>query len=250
MEWQPDKITWFLDGVPYFTATPADSFLQGKQWVFNHPFFVLLNVAVGGNFGGAVGPDTTFPNQTLVDYVRLYQAKPILTKFTASFTDSFAGWQKVTIPFTAFKGDDGTTPDLAKIASMSFLVPGGMRSPVLLDQVRLTCPSAVTVTSTADSGAGSLRKALGSVCVDGTIRFAPALAGQTITNLSALTIGKNVTIDGADAPGLAISGGGRCGSSRSAPPPPRRSRAWSSRTATASSLRAVCSITASSPSTT
>ena len=169
---------------------------------------MLLNVAVGGNFGGAVGPDTTFPNQTLVDYVRLYQAKPTLTKFTASFTDSFAGWQKVTIPFTAFKGDDGTTPDLAKIASMSFLVPGGMRSPVLLDQVRLTCPSDVTVTSTADSGAGSLRKALGSVCVDGTIHFAPALAGQTITNLSALTIGKNVTIDGADAPGLAISGGG------------------------------------------
>jgi hypothetical protein len=142
VEWQPDKITWFLDGAPYFTATPADSFLQGKQWVFNHPFFVLLNVAVGGNFGGAVGPDTTFPNQTLVDYVRLYQAKPVSAKFVASFSDSFTGWQKVTIPFTAFKGDDGTTPDLAKIASMSFLVPGGMRSPVLLDQVRLTCPSA------------------------------------------------------------------------------------------------------------
>ena len=56
-----------------------------------------------------------------------------------------------------------------------------MRSPVLLDQMRLTCPSDVTVTSTADSGAGSLRKALGSVCAGGTIRFAPALAGQTIT---------------------------------------------------------------------
>ena len=63
------------------------------------------------------------------------------------------------------------------------------------------------VTSTADSGAGSLRKALGSVCVGGTMRFAPALAGQTITNLSALTIGKNVTIDGAGAAGLTISGG-------------------------------------------
>ena len=66
--------------MPYFTATPGDAFLQGKQWVFNHPFFMLLNVAVGGNFGGAVGPDTTFPHQTLVDYVRLYQAKPVETK--------------------------------------------------------------------------------------------------------------------------------------------------------------------------
>jgi beta-glucanase (GH16 family) len=208
VEWQPDKITFTLDGVPYFTATPNDPFLAGKQWVYNHPFYMLLNVAVGGNFGGPVDPDTTFPQTTLVDYVRLYQAKPIPAKFVASFSDSFAGWQKVTLPFTAFKGNDGTTPDLAKIASMSFLVPGGMRSPVLLDQVRLTCSSDVTVTSTADSGAGSLRKALGSVCVGGTIHFAPALAGQTITNLSALALGKNVTIDGAAAPGLAISGGG------------------------------------------
>jgi beta-glucanase (GH16 family) len=61
VEWQPDKITWFFDGAPYFTATPSDPFLQGKQWVFNHPFFLLLNVAVGGNFGGAVSPDTVFP---------------------------------------------------------------------------------------------------------------------------------------------------------------------------------------------
>jgi hypothetical protein len=91
---------------------------------------------------------------------------------------------------------------------MTFQVPGGMRSPVRLDQIRLTCSSNVTVTSTADSGAGSLRKALGSVCAGGTIHFAPALAGQTITNLTALSIGKDVTIDGAAAPGLAISGGG------------------------------------------
>ena len=71
-----------IDGIPYFTATPNDAFLQGKQWVFNHPFFLLLNVAVGGNFGGPVGPDTIFPQTTLVDYVRLYQAKPSLVTFT------------------------------------------------------------------------------------------------------------------------------------------------------------------------
>jgi len=208
VEWQPDKITFALDGVPYFTATPNDPFLQGKQWVYNHPFYMLLNVAVGGNFGGPVGSDTTFPQTTLVDYVRLYQAKPTPAKFVASFSDSFSGWQKVTLPFTGFLGDNGTTPDLTRIQSMSLLVPGGMRSPVLLDQVRLACSSDVLVTSTADSGAGSLRKALGSVCVGGTIHFAPALAGQTITNLTPLTLGKNVTIDGAASPGLAISGGG------------------------------------------
>ena len=77
VEWQPDKIVWYIDGIPYHQATPGDPFLQGKQWVFNHPFFMLLNVAVGGNFGGYVGPDTTFPQATLVDYVRLYQARPL-----------------------------------------------------------------------------------------------------------------------------------------------------------------------------
>lgn len=208
VEWQPDKIVWYLDGMPYFTATPDDAFLQGKQWVFNHPFYMLLNVAVGGNFGGAVGPDTTFPQQTLVDYVRLYQARPSLVQFRATFRDSFPGWNKVTIPFSAFHGAQGKTLDRAAVQRLGFVVPAGLRSPVLLDQVRLTCADDVTVTSTADGGAGSLRKALGSVCAGGTIHFAPALAGAKITNLSALTIGKNVTIDGADAPGLAISGNG------------------------------------------
>ena len=207
VQWQPDKIVWTVDGVPYFTATPNDPFLQGKTWVFNHPFYLLLNVAVGGNFAGAVGPDTTFPQSTLVDYVRVYQGKPVAEKFTASFTDSFTGWQKVSLPFSAFVSDDGSTLDISRVHSMSFLVPGGMSQPVMLDQIRLTCSSDVTVTSAADSGAGSLRKALASVCLDGTVHFSPALAGQTITLLSGpLTLGKNVTIDGSAAPGLIISG--------------------------------------------
>jgi beta-glucanase (GH16 family) len=207
IEWQPNKIVWFVDGIQYHQATPNDAFLQGKQWVYNHPFFMLLNVAVGGNFGGAVGADTTFPQTMLVDYVRLFQAKPSLNQFRSTFRDNFAGWQKVTLPFTAFQGVRGQTLDLTNVASIGFELPDGLRGLVLLDQIRLTCANEVTVTSTADSGAGSLRKALGSVCVGGTIRFASALTGQTITNMTALTIGKNVTIDGADAPGLTISGG-------------------------------------------
>jgi hypothetical protein len=208
VEWQPDRITWLLDGSPYFTATPQDPFLQGKEWVFNHPFYMLLNVAVGGNFGGAVGPDTTFPQRTKVDYVRLYQAAASPKTFRASFRDDSAGWRKVVLPFSAFLADDGSAPDLTRVTAVNLQVPGGLRSPVRLDQVRLTCPSAVTVTTSADSGPGSLRKALATVCAGGSIDFAPGLAGQTITNLSALAIGKDVTIDGAGAPGLTISGGG------------------------------------------
>jgi hypothetical protein len=63
------------------------------------------------------------------------------------------------------------------------------------------------VTSTADAGLGSLRRALNSVCAGGTVTFSNALAGQTITLLTGpLTLGKNVTIDGSAAPGLAVSG--------------------------------------------
>jgi hypothetical protein len=78
---------------------------------------------------------------------------------------------------------------------------------VLLDQVKLNCPSDVTVMNAADSGAGSLRKALGTMCVGGTVTFSDALANQTITLLSGpLTLGKNVTIDASATPGLTISG--------------------------------------------
>ena len=71
------------------------------------------------------------------------------------------------------------------------------------------CPVTVTVTSAADDGAGSLRRALADVCSGGTIDFAPGLAGQTIVLTSAeLTIAKTVTITNPHAPGLAVSGNG------------------------------------------
>ena len=207
IEWQPDRIVWFLDGMEYFSATPDDAFLQGKQWVFNHPFFILLNVAVGGNFGGAVGPDTVFPQTTLVDYVRVYQAKPQPVSFTASFVDNFSGWQEVSLPFSAFTNPDGYTLDTSAVHSVNFKIPGGTRGPVMIDQLRLNCSSEWTVTSAADSGPGSLRRAINGVCAGGTISFAPELSGETITLLSGpLTLGKDVHIDGAAAPGLTISG--------------------------------------------
>lgn len=207
VQWQPDKITWLVDNVPYFTATPDDAFLQGKQWVFNHPFYLLMNVAVGGNFAGEVGADTVFPQTTSIDYVRVYQAIPKPVPFATSFRDNFVGWKQVRLPFTAFKGPKNKTLDLSAVQSLTFLTPPGLRGPVLLDQIRLDCAPEMTVTSTADSGPGTLRKALGSVCAGGTVRFASELSGQTISLTSGpFTLGKNVTIDGSGAPGLILSG--------------------------------------------
>ncbi len=207
VEWQPDRIAWFIDGIQFFEATPNDAFLQGKPWVFNHPFFLLLNVAVGGNFGGAVGPDTVFPQTMSIDYVHLYQAKEKPAPFVASFREDFSGWQQISLPFTAFKSDPYGTLDLSNVGSLGFQIPAGLSTPVRIDQIRLNCPNDVTVSNTADSGPGSLRKSLSMVCAGGTLHFDPALTGQTITLLSGpLTLGKNVTIDGSAAPGLAISG--------------------------------------------
>ena len=176
---------------------PMILFLQGKQWVFNHPFFILMNVAVGGNFGGPVGADTTFPQSMSVDYVRLYQTRPKPVSFNTSFRDDFTGWKQISIPFSAFQNVDGHVLDLSSIQTLRFSIPDGLSNPVLIDQIRLSAPCDVTVTNTADDGAGSLRRALASVCVGGTVTFSDALAGQTITLLSGpLTLGKNVTIDG------------------------------------------------------
>lgn len=69
VEWVEDQITWFLDGEPYHVARRSE--VPG-EWVYDHPFFLLLNVAVGGGFVGS--PEgTTFPRTMLVDYVRVYE---------------------------------------------------------------------------------------------------------------------------------------------------------------------------------
>jgi len=216
VEWQPDEIHWYVDGIQYHSATPAD--VAPNEWVFNHPFYLLLNVAIGGNFGGPVGEDTVFPQNMLVDYVRLYQAPDTAELFEASFSDRFSGWQRISLPFSAFRRSDsqptGAPNDgltLSSVWGYGFKLPGRIPTPVLIDQVRVQpyCSFEVEVTNTKDDGKGSLRQAINDTCFGGTISFDQDLAGQTIALTSGeLTINKPVTIDGANAPELTISGSG------------------------------------------
>ena len=69
VDWSPNLIVWYLDGTAYFRATPAQ--IGGNAWVFDHPFFMILNVAVGGGWPGNPGASTSFPQTMLVDYVRV-----------------------------------------------------------------------------------------------------------------------------------------------------------------------------------
>jgi uncharacterized protein (TIGR03437 family) len=97
IQWSQDSIQWFLDGALYHTVTTA-SIPAGDQWVYNAPFFILLNLAIGGpgTFLGTPDPNAPFPNQEmLVDYVRVYQAitptTPIITPGSVANAASYLG---------------------------------------------------------------------------------------------------------------------------------------------------------------
>jgi len=72
VEWEMNNIRWYVDGTQYFATTPA-SIPAGTSWVYDHPFFVIMNVAVGGGFPGNPDGTTTFPQTMVVDYVRVFQ---------------------------------------------------------------------------------------------------------------------------------------------------------------------------------
>jgi beta-glucanase (GH16 family) len=71
VEWEPKDIRFYFDDHLIAERTPKD-LPEGAAWVYDHPFFLLLNVAVGGAWPGNPAESTSFPQQMLVDYVRVY----------------------------------------------------------------------------------------------------------------------------------------------------------------------------------
>jgi beta-glucanase (GH16 family) len=71
-EWTETGMRWLIDGVSYHERTRAGLEAMGMPWKFDHPFFMILNIAVGGKFDGNPDASTVFPQQMLVDYVRVY----------------------------------------------------------------------------------------------------------------------------------------------------------------------------------
>lgn len=71
VEWSPWEIVWTVDGRRYHSVTP-DDIPEGADWVFDHPYYLLLNLAVGGVWPGPPNSSTRFPAKMLVDYVRVY----------------------------------------------------------------------------------------------------------------------------------------------------------------------------------
>jgi len=72
LEWEKDAIRWYVDGKLYQTRTAKD-LPSGARWVFDHNFFILHNLAIGGQWPGNPDASTAFPKTLSVDYVRVYE---------------------------------------------------------------------------------------------------------------------------------------------------------------------------------
>lgn len=168
VEWNTNHIEWSVDDVPYFSVSPAD--LPGA-WVFDHPFYIILNVAVGGSWPGSPDATTQFPQQMLVDYVRVYQPtnQPTPSGITIHVADTECGvnvtghsWQAVAAVGIA-DPDGNPVPDATVSIAWSGLVSGGNTSlvtdssgtagPFYSNKTKKSGTIAFCVTSVSKSGA-------------------------------------------------------------------------------------------------
>lgn len=141
IDWTPESLTWLFEGEPFSTLGP-DDLPAGARWVFDHPFFLILNVAVGGYWPGYPDETTEFPQEMLIDYVRVYTTPDTSERFTASFADDTEGWVRVRLPFAEFvraaeqpagAPDQGFDP--ASLWGLDLRVGGGEGSAVI-DEIR------------------------------------------------------------------------------------------------------------------
>ena len=73
-EWSPEQIEFFVDDQSVFVYNPEDK--TKAVWPFDQPFYFIINLAIGGNFGGPDVDDSIFPQEYAIDYVRVYQLEP------------------------------------------------------------------------------------------------------------------------------------------------------------------------------
>ena len=71
VDWLPDQIRYYLDGKPFVTVDKSD-----KDWVFDHEFYIIINLAMGGNLGGSIDPKLTNTSMAF-DYIRVYSINGI-----------------------------------------------------------------------------------------------------------------------------------------------------------------------------
>ena len=74
MIWSPEKLIFYVDSAENIVHTYAPEIKTSEKWPFDRPAYLILNVAVGGSWGGLKGVDNTiFPQNMEIDYVKLFQ---------------------------------------------------------------------------------------------------------------------------------------------------------------------------------
>ncbi len=76
LEWTADGMRWLVDEHVYHQRTKDGMAAINKTWIFDHPFYVIVNLAVGGLYDGDPSSSTQFPSQMLVDYVKVSKLVP------------------------------------------------------------------------------------------------------------------------------------------------------------------------------
>ena len=108
VDWTPDSITWSLDDKAYGRMERSD--LDGDPWVFDKPYFLLLNRAVGGVWPGPPNADTAFPLRMEVDYVRVYDrpgASPALADLPVGSAVGLQGYSSNCLDIKDGQGTPG-----------------------------------------------------------------------------------------------------------------------------------------------
>ncbi|MFW6436783.1 MAG: family 16 glycosylhydrolase [Halococcoides sp.] len=116
--WQDDRIDWYVDGEEFHSVTRSEIESAGNEWVFDHDFFFLLNVAVGGSWPGYPDETTEFPQQMVVDHVRQFEAVESTT--TTTTTESTPEIDSIDGTVPEDPDDDGLYEDINANGKVDF----------------------------------------------------------------------------------------------------------------------------------
>lgn len=139
VEWTSEYIAWFVDDQLYHVVTRKEMELRGCKWVFDKPFHIIINVAVGGYWPGPPDSTTPFPVRMYVDYVRVYSVEPssIISKLDEPDNEILARVRGFPKGVTEEKVINWDFSEPVTLANMEFLNPDDwylrVASPDLLD---------------------------------------------------------------------------------------------------------------------
>jgi len=115
VDWTPTKMDFYVDDTKYFTLNATSDY---KTWPFDKRFFLIMNIAVGGNWGGAQGVDNTvFPAKMDIDYVRVYKSADFLQLAGAARVFTGEKGTRYSVPAEEGRTFDWTIPEDAEITS-------------------------------------------------------------------------------------------------------------------------------------